>query len=82
MQVGVVETFSANIYEKFCLKELKMVGSRNFNKNMSDMLISFAKDNEEVDRIITSKYPIREAAKAFAVAKAGQELKVVIQPNG
>jgi len=80
IQVGVVTNLSIDIYSKLNLKELSMIGSRNFNDRDTKELIAFVKAHPEVEKLISHRFSLGDAEEAFALAEKGDCVKIVIKP--
>ena len=80
VQVGVCPKLEINTFDDIICKEIEIVGSRNFNDIELDEIIDFVRENPKINDIITHRFSIDEAEEAFATAKSGVGLKVLIKP--
>jgi threonine dehydrogenase-like Zn-dependent dehydrogenase len=80
IQVGVVLNLNIDIYNKLNTKELSMIGSRNYNDHDTAEIIEFVRSHPEIKNLITHRFPLEEAEKAFEIAEKGDGIKVVIKP--
>lgn len=80
IQVGVVLNLNIDIYNKLNTKELSMIGSRNFNDHDTEEIIEFVRSHPEIKNLITHRFTLEEAEKAFDIAEKGEGIKVVIKP--
>lgn len=81
VQVGVCSHVEFDLYGVMNERELSIRASRNFNANELSELIDFARKNPDIQTLVTHQYPLDQAEEAFACAKAGEGLKVLIRPN-
>ena len=80
VQVGVCSRLEIDTFEHLIKKEIEITGSRNFNNNELDEIIEFVRRNPKVNDVITHRYSIDEAIKAFETAHKGEGLKILIKP--
>ena len=80
VQVGVCTRVEINPLKQINDREIEIVGSRNFNNNELDEIIEFVRKNPIVNELITHRFTLDEAEKAFEVAKSGEGIKVLIKP--
>jgi 2-desacetyl-2-hydroxyethyl bacteriochlorophyllide A dehydrogenase len=80
VQVGVCPKLEIDTFEHLIKKEIEMVGSRNFNDNELEEIIAFVRSNPKISDVITHRYTIEEADKAFEAARKGEGIKVLIKP--
>jgi len=80
VQVGVCTRLEINPFKQINNKEIEIVGSRNFNNNELGEIIEFARKNPKIKDIITHRFNLDEAEKAFETARTGEGLKVLIKP--
>ena len=81
VQVGVCTHVEFDLYGTLNERELSILASRNFNAGELDELIALARSNPDISKLVTHRFPLEQAEEAFACAKAGKGLKIVIQPN-
>jgi len=81
VQVGVCSHMEFDLYGVMNERELSILASRNFNANELDELLDFARQNPDIRTLVTHQFPLEEAKAAFACAKSGAGLKVLIRPN-
>jgi threonine dehydrogenase-like Zn-dependent dehydrogenase len=79
--VGVCTDLKINTYEHIISKELELIGSRNFNENELDQIISIIRDNPIVEEMITHKFPFSMAQKAFKIAEKREGIKIILVPG-
>lgn len=80
VQVGVCTRLEINPLKQINDREIEIVGSRNFNNNELDEIIEFVRNNPKVNELITHRFSLDEAERAFEVAKNGEGIKVLIKP--
>lgn len=80
VQVGVCPKVEINTFEHIINKEIEIVGSRNFNDGELDEIIEFVRNYPKIKDVITHRYTIDEAEKAFEAARKGEGLKILIKP--
>ena len=80
VQVGVCPKLEINTFDQIISKEIEIVGSRNFNDKELDEIIEFVRNNPKIKDVITHRYSIDEAEKAFEAAREGVGLKILIKP--
>lgn len=81
VQVGVCTDLHFNIYQTLNERELTIKSSRNFNAGELDELIQLARHNPSIEKLVTHRYPLEQAQKAFAQAVRGEGLKIILRPN-
>lgn len=81
VQVGVCTHVEFDFYGLLNERELSIRASRNFNANELPELIALARANPDIQTLVTHRFPLDQAVEAFACAKSGDGLKVVILPN-
>ena len=81
VMLGVsAETVEINPWEQIIHKEVDITGSDNFNNNEFPELIEFVRKNPVVSDVITHRFYIDDAQKAFDTVRNGEGLKVIIKP--
>lgn len=80
VHVGVCTKALINPFKQINDREIEIVGSRNFNNNELDEIIEFVRKNPKVKDVITHRFSLDEAEKAFQAAKNGDGIKVLIKP--
>ncbi len=80
VQVGVCESLCINTQKHILDKEIEIIGSRNFNNNELDEIIEFVRNNPKIENLISHRFSIDEAERAFEVAVRREGLKIVIKP--
>jgi 2-desacetyl-2-hydroxyethyl bacteriochlorophyllide A dehydrogenase len=80
VQVGVCPKAEIDTFEQLIKKEVEMIGSRNFNDNELEEIIEFVRSNPKVSELITHRFTIDEAEKAFDTALKREGIKIVIKP--
>lgn len=80
VHVGVCTKAEINPFKQINDREIEIVGSRNFNNNELDEIIEFVRKNPKVKDVITHRFSLDEAEKAFQAAKNGEGIKVLIKP--
>ncbi|MBM3713691.1 MAG: zinc-binding dehydrogenase [Actinobacteria bacterium] len=81
VMLGVsAETVEINPWKQIIHKEVNITGSDNFNNNEFPELIEFVRKNPVVSDVITHKFYIDDAQKAFDTVRNGEGLKVIILP--
>ena len=80
VMLGVsAHTVEINPWEQVIHKEVDITGSENFNNNEFDELIEFVRRNPKVKEVITHRFCIDDAQKAFDMARSGEGLKILIK---
>lgn len=80
VQVGVCTKVEINPLKQINDREIQIIGSRNFNNNELDEIIKFVRINPKIKDIITHRFSLEEAEKAFEMAKSGEGIKILIKP--
>lgn len=80
VQVGVCPRLELDTFEHLMKKEIEILGSRNFNDNELDEITEFVRRNPKINDVITHRFGIDEAEKAFETARKGEGLKILIKP--
>lgn len=80
VQVGVCTKLEINPFEQLINREIEIVGSRNFNNNELPEIIEFVRKNAKIKNVITHRFGIDEAEKAFDIACKGEGIKILIKP--
>jgi len=78
--VGVCLKAEFNPYDLIVHKEIEVVGSQNSNDHELEELIEFVRENRKVNAVITHRFSIEEAKKAFELNKNGIGMKIVLKP--
>lgn len=81
VQVGVCPRVELDTFEQLIKKEVEIVGSRNFNDKELDELVDFVRKNPKINDIITHRFSLEEADKAFETALRGEGLKILLKPR-
>lgn len=80
VQVGVCPDLELHTSTHLIEKELEISGSRNFNDRELDEIIAFVRTNPQINRVISHRFALDDAAAAFALAQRREGLKVVLRP--
>ncbi len=74
--------FKAEIdpYNMIIRKEIEIVGSRSCNDHAFDELMEFVRKHPKVKEIVTHRFLLEEAQKAFNTQIKGEGLKIVLNP--
>lgn len=80
IQVGVCTEVKINPLKQINDREIEIMGSRNFNNNELDEIIEFVRKNPKIKDVITHRFNLDDAEKAFRTAKSGEGIKVLIKP--
>lgn len=80
VQVGVCTKIELNPFEQINNREIEIVGSRNFNNNELPELLDFVRRHPEVQAVITHRFPLEQAPKAFEIAARAEGLKILLKP--
>jgi propanol-preferring alcohol dehydrogenase len=80
VQVGVCPNVCVNAQKHIVDREIEIVGSRNFNNNEFEEIIEFVRHNPIVGKLVSHRFGIDDAKRAFEVAEKREGLKVVISP--
>ncbi len=78
--IGVTRRVSINAWEQFIRREVTMFGSRNFNVREYAELVAVVRRGLPVEAIITHRFPLRDAAEAFALFDTHQCGKIILEP--
>ena len=78
--VGVSHNVTVNPWEQFIQREVTMFGSRNFNAREYAELVAVVRHGLPVEQIITHRFPLQDAAEAFALFGTHQCGKIILQP--
>jgi propanol-preferring alcohol dehydrogenase len=78
--IGVSKHFSFNPWVDLMQRELIMYGSRSFVLPEFDEMVAIVRRGLPVERIITHRFPLREAEAAFDIFRSGQCGKVLFLP--
>ncbi len=81
VQVGVCTSATINPFEQINNREITIIGSRNFNDRDLPKLFDFIRTYKQVSSIITHRYPLEQARKAFDTALSGEGVKVLLTPS-
>lgn len=77
---GVCTSLNLNTFEQIISKELMIIGTRNFNDNELKELFSLAREKPFIKNIITHRFRINDAGKAFKIADERKGIKVILTP--
>jgi len=75
--VGVSHRLELNPWEDFICRELTVYGSRNFNLAEFDEMIALVRHGLPVGKVITHRFKITEAERAFSVFRSGECGKIL-----
>ena len=78
--VGVSHKVTVNPWQQFIQREVTMFGSRNFNAREYEELVALVGRGLPVERIITHRFSLQQAERAFAVFGGGHCGKVILGP--
>jgi threonine dehydrogenase-like Zn-dependent dehydrogenase len=78
--VGVSHSVTVSPWEQFIQREVTMFGTRNFNVQEYNDMVTLVRRGLPVEEIITHKFPLQQAKEAFEVFGSGQCGKVVLNP--
>lgn len=78
--VGVSHKVTVNPWEQFIQREVTMFGSRSFNVREYNEMVALVRRGLPIEEIITHRFPLQEAEKAFEVFGSGQCGKVILNP--
>jgi propanol-preferring alcohol dehydrogenase len=78
--IGVSHHFAVNPWEDLIRRELTLYGSRSFVLPEWDEMLSLVRRGLPVEAIVTHRFPLREAERAFALFLSAQCGKVLLQP--
>lgn len=79
--VGVCTKLTLNTYDQIISKEIEMVGSRNFNEDELGKIIDLVRKNPQIKDMITHRFTISEAKKAFKIAEKRKGIKIILGPE-
>jgi len=81
VMLGVsAQTVEINPWEQIIHKEVDITGSESFNSNEFEELVEFVRSNPKVGEVITHRFCIDDAQKAFDMVRSGDGLKILIKP--
>lgn len=78
--VGMCLRTEFNPYDLVVHKELEITGSQNSNNNELEEIIGFVRKNRKVNEVITHRFRIDEAEKAFELNQKCEGMKIVLKP--
>jgi propanol-preferring alcohol dehydrogenase len=77
---GVCSSLNLNPFEQIITKELTIMGTRNFNDNELEGILTIVREKPFIQDIITHIFNISDAVKAFQIAERREGIKVVLVP--
>ncbi len=77
---GVCSSLNVDPFEQIISKELTIMGTRNFNDNELEEIVTIVREKPFIQDIITHRFNIRDAVKAFQIADRRKGIKVVLIP--
>jgi threonine dehydrogenase-like Zn-dependent dehydrogenase len=75
--IGVSHSLRLNPWEQLICQETTIYGSRNFTLPMFDEMIAMVRQGVPIDKIVTHRFPLEEAEKAFEVFRSPECGKIV-----
>jgi len=78
--MGVCTNITINPYKQIISKEIEIAGSRNFNNNEYGELFDLVRKKPEIRNIISHRFSLDEAEKAFRIADERKGIKIIINP--
>jgi len=81
VQVGVCSQITMDLFETLIKKEIVLKGSRNFNDSEIPEMIELIRNTERIDEIISHRFLLSEADKAFQLAEERTGIKIVFLPE-
>ncbi|MGA2111641.1 MAG: zinc-binding dehydrogenase [Anaerolineales bacterium] len=76
--IGVSDHLTINPWEQLIRRELSLYGSRNFTLPEFDEMVSIVRHGLPVEKIISHRFPMDQAADAFEVFRSGECEKVTL----
>lgn len=78
---GVCSSLTLDPFEQIISKELTIIGSRNYHDNELEDMFTLAREKPFIQDIITHKFKISDAMKAFQIAERREGIKVILIPS-
>jgi len=79
--VSMVKSAPISPAQVVCPKELTIMGSWNFNIREYRAIVRFYQANRDIVNLITHRFPLEQAEKAYALFITGNTGKVVFEPG-
>jgi propanol-preferring alcohol dehydrogenase len=77
---GVCSSLKLDPFEQIIAKELSIIGTRNFNDNELDEIVTIVREKPFIQDIVTHRFKICDAVKAFQTAERREGIKIVLIP--
>jgi len=78
--VGENQKATINPSAQLIRKELEVIGSWYFNASEHEELVNLVRRGAPVEKLITHRFPLRDAERAFEIFSKGQAGKVILYP--
>jgi propanol-preferring alcohol dehydrogenase len=77
---GVCSSLKLDPFKHIISKELTIMGTRNFNDNELEEIVTIVREKPFIQDIITHRFNLGDAVKAFQTAERREGIKVVLIP--
>jgi len=77
---GVCSSLNLDPFRQIISKELTIIGSRNFNDNELAEILILVREKPFIQDIVTHRFNISDAMKAFQIAERREGIKVILIP--
>ncbi len=81
VQVGVCPSVTLDMFEAVIAKEITIKGSRNFHDTEADEMIGLIRSTKNINNVISHRFALNDAQKAFELAEQRKGIKIVFVPD-